>query len=243
LPGDKENLDYLKDLKKLKAKSRRDGSVLQSRTQAVSLVSLGMADGLGFFDSSHENLNSSKWRDNFQHSVNFFPVGTAADIDFIMQYTLSNASAVHSMYLTPTPGLSPAQSDNVERMLTYAWLSKLLDKIISDARSDLHVKLCNSPLQRKLLLCHKKVYALLHLVAIQGPDTTARIQPVPSAADERMMHKRIIGSLMKETVMYYVDTVDRHVEVKYDQHLFGQCESVRMKTHPTKLRALTTAVQ
>jgi len=59
LPLGPENKNYLKDPKKLKAESRRDGSVLQSRTQAASLSSLGMTDGLGFAsdNSATNNLN------------------------------------------------------------------------------------------------------------------------------------------------------------------------------------------
>jgi hypothetical protein len=290
LPLGAENKNYLKDLKKLKAESRRDGSVLQSRSQAASLASLGMENGLGISKGPNHNLNSlcmlslldtlpridprlevyvasfnapnislflrfvrctnllafehmakthatAKWSDQFQHSLGFFPAGTAADIDYIMQYTLSNANAVHSLYLAPTPGLSAAQSDNVVRPETYAWLSALIDEIILDARKHLHSRLRDSPLRCKLLLCHKMVYALLHSVEIEGPPSTAAIVPVPTSTDVRQMQKKIITSLMTDKIMYYIDSVDRHSEIVWTQRLQGGRETTAMTTPPTPLRA------
>ena len=290
LPNGVENKNYLKDLKKLKAESRRDGSVLQSRSQAASLLSLGMENGLGISKEPNHNLNSlcmlslldtlpridprlevyvssfnapnislflrlvrctnllafehmakthatAKWSDQFQHSLAYFPAGTAADLDFIMQYTLSNANAVHSLYLAPTPGLSAAQSDNVERPETYVWVSGLIDEIIQDARKPLHSRLRDSPLQRKLLLSHKMVYALLHSVEIRGPRSTAAIVPVPTPTDVRQMQKQIITSLMTNKIIYYIDSVLRHSEIVYTERLEGTRENPAMTATPTPLRA------
>jgi len=292
LPLGKDNKTYLKDLKKLKAESRRDGSVLQSRTQAASLQSLGMTDGLGFASDniSTNNLNSlcmrsllgtlpkidprlekyinsfnapnvtlflrlirctnvlafehlakthdsSKWSDNFQHSVNFFPVGTAADIDFIMQYTLSNSKAIHSTYLAPSTGLSPAQSENVEHPASYVWVHALLQEIIADSRNTLHSKLNNSPLQSKLLLCHRKVYDLLHSVTLRAPHSNAATLPVPSETDTRSMHKKIISCLISNKIMYYIDSVDEHTDFLYNERLQDKRGDMSMKENLQEIRA------
>ena len=51
--------DFLKDLKRLKAESRRDVSVLQSRTQTASLSELGMTHELSINQQSQAgNLNN-----------------------------------------------------------------------------------------------------------------------------------------------------------------------------------------
>ena len=190
------------------------------------------------FEHLAKTHDSSKWSDNFQHSVNFFPVGTAADIDFIMQYTLSNSNAVHSMYLAPRPGLSPAQSVNVERSKTYVWVHELLQEIIGDARKELHSKLRDSPLQRKLLLCHKKVYDLLKSITLEPPATHARILPVPSDTDMRSMHKKIICSLMRDEIMYYVDSVERLAQINYKTRLEDSRTTAAMTEIPAPLRAI-----
>ena len=189
------------------------------------------------FEHMAKTHATAKWGDQFQHSLGFFPTGTAADVDFIMQYTLSNANAVHSLYLTPTPGLSAAQSDNVERPETYAWVSSLIDEIIQDARKPLHRQLRDSPLQRKLLLSHKMVYALLHSVDVRGPRSFALIVPVITPHDLRQMQKKIITSLMWDTIMYYIDTVDRHSEIVYTERLQGERETAAMTQPLTEIRA------
>jgi len=259
--------NYLTDLKKLKAKSKRDISVLQSRAQTAGLSALGMTNSLGFtaaartanlghmcigslFDSlpqldsaleqyigtfhapnvsvflrlvrctnllAFEHLakmhGAPALKDEFQRRLRHFPLGTAADLDYIMQYTASNAKNVHSIYLKPAP--RPAtQSANVGRSRAYVWVSDLLDAIASTPSSELDAMLPLSPLARKLLLCHEKVFALLMSVRVVMPQND--LPPVtPVENDIRDMQKRILRGLMQDKTVYFVGAVNRHVEVSY----------------------------
>jgi len=156
--------DLVKDLKRLKAESRRNVSVLQSRTQIASLSELGMTHELGIDEQSqagilnnmcllslHETLpridpvlmryidsfrapnvalflrlirctnlmalehlakthDTAACKDELQRHLLLFPVGTAADIDYIMQYKVSNPRNVHSVSLKTTADPKAVQS-------------------------------------------------------------------------------------------------------------------------------------
>jgi len=268
-----EHHDFLKDLKRLKAESRRDVSVLQSRTQTASLSELGMTHELSINQQSqagnlnnmcllslHETLPSidpvlmlyidsfhapnvalflrlirctnlmalehlakthdtATCKDELQRHLLLFPVGTAADIDYIMQYTVSNPRNVHSLSLKTTADPKAVQSSNVEHSLQYAWVQTLLAEIATTSTRPLHAKLQDSPLWQKLLLCHKPLYALLQSVKIAAPANDDPQNAVTTPDDLRTMHKRIIGGLMLNDIMYYVASVDHHVQIKYSDYL------------------------
>jgi len=72
-----------------------------------------------------------------------------------------------------------------------------------------------SPLSRKLLLCHNKVYELLQSVRIVAPaNSQPSVDPITDT-DTRRMHQRIIRGLMLDKSLHYVWVVDRHIEVSY----------------------------
>ena len=148
-----------------------------------------------------------------------FPVGTAADIDYIMQYTVSNPRNVHSLSLTTTADPKAVQSSNVEHSLQYAWVQTLLAEIATTSTRPLHAKLQDSPLWQKLLLCHKPLYALLQSVKIAAPANDDPQTAVTTPDDLRTMHKRIIGGLMLNDIVYYVASVDQHVQIQYSDYL------------------------
>ena len=268
VPVGTKHHNYLSDLKKLKAESKRDMSVLQSRTQTVGLGQLGMMDSLGFrAESKDANLSNlcmvsllatlpdvdpllatyiasfhapnvalflrlirctnlmafehltkvhktPALKDEFQRRLRHFPLGTAADLDYIMQYTASNSKNVHSIYLQPAA--RPAtQSANIAHSFQYAWVSDLLQSISEDPQSELDSMLRGSPLSRKLLLCHSKVYELLHSVRIVAPaNSQPAVDPITDS-DTQRMHQRIIRGLMLDKSLHYVLAVDRHIEVSY----------------------------
>jgi hypothetical protein len=275
IPVQTPHHNYLLDLKKLKAESKRDVSVLQSRAQSTDLLALGMQNSLGFTQkSSSANLNNMcmeslfdslplidpvletyiatfhapnialflrlirctnllafehlaktnrgvDLKDAFQKRLRHFPVGTSADLDYIMQYTISNAKNVHSIYLKPskTPVL---QSANVTHSTEYAWMYDLLNSISEAPSNDLDSMLPKSPLFRKFLLCHKTVYKMFHSIVILAPVNNDRHPQVITDADKRAVFQRIIRALMRQTVMYFIDVVDRHVEIDFqlrrDEH-------------------------
>jgi len=226
-----EHHSYLQDLKKLKAESKRDISVLQSRTQMAKLEQLGIMDSLGFrasikdanlgnmcmasllaslpgidpsletyiatfhalnvalflrlirctnlmaFEHLIKTHNTPALKDEFQRRLRHFPLGTAADLDYIMQYTASNAKYVHSIYLQPVERIA-VQSANIEHSPEYARVHELLESFNAQPSSVFDSMLRNSPLSRKLLLCHGKVFDLLHSVQIIAPADNYNIEPI-----------------------------------------------------------------
>ena len=291
VPVGQQHHNYLADLKKLKAESRRDISVLQSRAQTAELEQLGMLNSLGFQSGAERNNLSNacmgslydtlpaidprletyiatfhapnvalflrlirctnlmafehltkthgapELKDEFQRRLRHFPLGTAADLDYIMQYTASNAKNVHSIYLQPVK-LPVTQSANVSRSRDYAWVSDLLDSISKHPETPLDEMLPNSPLARKLLLCHRKVYELLHSVRVRLPDSTLLPLPVVSETDTMQMHQRIVRGLMQDKTMYYVFAVDRHVQVSYAARREENRSASDDSSSNTRLRAL-----
>ena len=275
IPVQTPHHNYLLDLKKLKAESKRDVSVLQSRAQSTGLLALGMHNSLGFTQkSSSANLNNMcmeslfeslpvidpvletyiatfhapnialflrlirctnllafehlaktnrgvDLKDAFQKRLRHFPVGTSADLDYIMQYTISNAKNVHSIYLKPSK-TSVLQSANVTHSTEYAWMYDLLNSISQAPSNDLDSMLPKSPLLRKFLLCHKTVYKMFHSIVILAPANNNPHPAVITDADKRAVFQRIIRALMRKTVMYFIDVVDRHVEIdcllRRDEH-------------------------
>ena len=259
---------YILDLKKLKAESKRDVSVLKSREQTTGMLALGMENSLGFTKKScNQNLSNIcmqslfdtlpsidtvldtyiasfhapnialflrlirctnllafehlaktnqgiDLKDAFQKHLRFFPVGTAADLDYIMQHTINNAKNVHSIYLKPSK-TSLQQSANVTHSTEYAWVCDLLKEVSDAPLNALDRMLPDSPLYRKFLLCHKTVYKMFHSIVIVAPLTNAAaVEPI-TERDTRAVYLRIIRALMQTTIMHYIDAVQRHVEVDY----------------------------
>jgi len=112
------------------------------------------------FEQLTKTHDTPELKDEFQRRLRHFPLGTAADLDYIMQYTASNAKNVYNIYMRPVE-LSVTQSANVGHSMEYAWVSDLLDSISNNLTNSLDLMLPNSPLARKLLLCHNEVYELL----------------------------------------------------------------------------------
>ena len=139
-------------------------------------------------------------KDAFQKRLRHFPVCTSADLDYIMQYTISNAKNVHSIYLKPskTPVL---QSANMTHSTEYAWVHDLLNSVSDAPSNDIDRMLPNSPLFRKFLLCHKTVYKLFHSIVIIAPLNDNPNPALITEADKRAVFQRIIRALMRPTVM------------------------------------------
>ena len=282
--------NYLADLKMLKAESKRDISVLQSRTQTAGLEQLGMVDSLGFrqegknanlgnqcMASLHKTLpaidpllekyiatfhapnvalflrmircsnlmafehlikthSTPALKDEFQRRLRHFPLGTAADLDYIMQYTASNAKNVHSIYLQPV-ARKTAQSANIAHSTEYTFVRDLLESISNDPTSGLDRMLRNSALSRKLLLCHGKVYELLNSIELAAPDQDDAILEI-TLSDKNNMHKRIVRGLMQDTTLYYVFVVDRHIEISFSARKEEKRADSENRIATTKLRAM-----
>jgi len=175
-------------------------------------------------------------KDEFQRRLRHFPLGTSADLDYIMQYTASNAKNVHSIYLQPV-ARKTAQSANIAHSTEYSFVWGLLESISNDPTSDLDRMLHNSPLSRKLLLCHSKVYELLNSIELAAPDENDAIADI-TLLDKNNMHKRIVRGLMQDTTLYYVDAVDLHIEIPFSARKEEKRADSENRTANTNLRAM-----
>ena len=114
------------------------------------------------FEHLAKNSNSAQLSEAFAQKIGVFPVGTIADIDYIMKYTIHNTHHVHSLYFKVKNDTSKILQDAVEHGKEYIYMIGIINSIVLTPLNPGDTNLKDSPLYYKLLLCAKPLYDLVH---------------------------------------------------------------------------------
>lgn len=114
------------------------------------------------FEHLAKTFDSAHLTEAFARKVGMFPVGTIADIDYIMKYTTHNTHHIHSLYFKVRNDASNVLPEVFEHSKEYLYMIAIMNDIVLNQTEVGDKYLKDSPLYFKFLLCAKPLYDLVH---------------------------------------------------------------------------------